>query len=333
MKKFVLFMITLLIMCAFCFTVTANEQKTKTTLKVVSSMPEVLTQQLLSDFGKKMNVGTELTYMPSGTMENKLTFLEGKDYDVWLGGTTEEFWLAKDRELLVSYTPKRAYTIPYELRHNSWFWTALYVDHIGFLSNRKNLMRFGLYAPRSMEELLHKRLKNQIILQDPNNGGASYGMITSLWQLQGEEKALSYAEDFRKQNPTYTECVEDAIDAVLSGKKTVAVVPLSVALKMWEKEKPLYGSVPSAVNKNIISGVAILKGSNTTQAQELIEYLLSDDASKLIASKGHRFVWNASSAPMDKKYKIVVGRLNKSIDDLNWTAGEKESIIKQWVGK
>ena len=85
---------------------------------------------------------------------------------MWLGGTAEEFYLAAERGLLVSYQPEEAYAIPAEFRQNNWLWTALYIDHIGFLSNKKNLHYLGLYAPESWQELLAEPLKYELALAE-----------------------------------------------------------------------------------------------------------------------------------------------------------------------
>ena len=45
-------------------------------------------------------------------------------------------------------------------------------------------------------------------------------MITSIWQLRGEAKAMEYAASFNSQLPLYTASEWEAIEAVRSGRKT-----------------------------------------------------------------------------------------------------------------
>ena len=52
-----------------------------------------------------------------------------------------------------------------------------------------------------MDELLKPELWEETALADFKNGGRSYGMITSIWQLRGEAKAMEYAASFNSQLP------------------------------------------------------------------------------------------------------------------------------------
>ena len=44
-------------------------------------------------------------------------------------------------------------------------------------------------------------------------------MITSIWQLRGEAKAMEYAASFNSQLPLYTASEWEAIEAVRSGRE------------------------------------------------------------------------------------------------------------------
>lgn len=308
-----------------------NETEKKEQVKICISMPPGLAQALADDFSEETGIEAEVVPLPPGSVDNRFKFLANSASDVWLGGTAEEFYLAAERGLLVSYQPEEAYAVPAEFRQNNWLWTALYIDHIGFLSNQQNLHYLGLYAPESWQELLADELKFELALPDPKNGGAGYGMMTALWQLKGEEKALDYAAELNRQRPEYFVNLQETIDEVRQGYKTVAVVPLSVALLLERSEQNLFATVPGDGNKNLISGAAVLNGPNRNAAGKFIDYLLSRRAAEIVDETGHQLIWSISSEAAGDLRDKYTGRLLTPVDDLSWTAVQKTEVIERWV--
>ena len=332
MKKFLAVLAAALcVLTAFSPAQTAEQDaKTKEHVKICFSMPVGLAEALAEDFTKASGIEAEVVPLPPGSAEHRFNFLTSSASDVWLGGTAEEFYLAAERGLLVSYQPQEAYALPAEFRQNNWLWTALYIDHIGFLSNKENLHYFGLYAPETWDELLASPLKYELALTDPKSGGAGYGMMTALWQLRGEEAALDYAAQLNRQRPEYFVNLQETIDEVRQGYKTVAVVPLSVALLLERSEPNLFATLPLDGNKNLISGAAVLNGPNREAAGKFIDYLLSERAADIVDAAGHQLVWSLSSAAGDNMRRRYTGRLLTPVDDLSWTAAQKSAIISRW---
>lgn len=307
-----------------------NEVKNKEQVKICISMPPHLARALADDFTAASGIEAEVVPLPPGSVDNRFKFLANSGSDVWLGGTVEEFYLAAERGLLVSYQPEEAYAVPAEFRQNNWLWTALYIDHIGFLSNKQNLHYFGLYAPESWQDLLADELKFELALPDPKNGGAGYGMMTALWQLKGEKAAMEYAAALNAQRPEYFVNLQETIDEVRMGYKTVAVVPLSLALLLERSEQNLFATLPNDGNKNLISGAAVLNGKNQAAAGKFIDYLLSRRAAEIVGATGHQLIWSISSAADDDLRDKYTGKLLTPVDDLSWTAGQKAEVIVRW---
>ena len=300
-------------------------------IKICSSLNETMTDILAEDFAKQQNVKVEVRHLPAGNLDERLNFLREGKFDVWLGGTPEEYYLAGEQKMLRSYRPREAYKVPAEMRENQWRWTGLYVDYIGFLTNRDRLRELGLYAPETWDELLKPELWEETALADFKNGGRSYGMIISIWQLRGEAKAMEYAASFNSQLPLYTASEWEAIEAVRSGRKTIAVVSLSTALQLERQNRDLFATLVKDGNKNCITGAAILQGANLAEAQSFMDYLLSEHSKDLLASKGYPLLWRVSDYAHDDGRKMMIGDLELAVDDLSWTAGQKSVIIQQWL--
>ena len=156
-------------------------------------------------------------------------------------------------------------------------------------------------------------------------------MMTALWQLKGESAAMDYAEQLNRQRPEYFVNLQETIDEVRQGYKTVAVVPLSVALLLERSEENLFATIPADGNKNLISGAAVLNGPNNAAAGKFIEYLLSNRAAEIVAEKGHGLVWSLSAAADDELRSQYTGKMLTPVDDLSWTAGQKANVIERWL--
>ena len=121
--------------------------------------------------------------------------------------------------------------------------------------------------------------------------------------------------------------MQETIDEVRQGYKTVAVVPLSVALLLERSEENLFATIPADGNKNLISGAAVLNGPNNAAAGKFIEYLLSNRAAEIVAEKGHGLVWSLSAAADDELRSQYTGKMLTPVDDLSWTAGRRPMLL------
>lgn len=291
-----------------------------------------MTLTLTKDFQKKSNVKINIHYLPSGDFKQRQRFMEQNKGDIWLGGTSEEYFMANQAGILVPYQAKEAYKIPANMRSKQGEWTSLYLRYIALISNRNNLQELGLYAPTKWEELLDPELKNELAIPDPQLGGASFGMLTSIWQLKGKEEALAYAAKLKKQEPVYTKYISECIDQVYSGRKTIGVLPLDLALILEEKHEHLFATVVKDANRNLITGVAILKTSNNpTEAQQFIDYLMSDASEKALLANGYRNMWPVKNYPFNDGRRELIGDIQVPTDDLVWTGTYKSEIIRKWM--
>lgn len=327
MKAILLALVSIALLISGCSS-KVDEQKN---LKICSSLNETMTDILVNDFAKQENVKVQVSYLPAGSLDERLKFVREQKFDLWLGGTPEEYYMAGGQKMLRSYRPDGAYKVPAEMRENQWRWTGLYIDYIGLLTNRNRLKNLGIYAPDTWNELLKPELWQETALADFKSGGRSYGMITSLWQLRGKDAALRYAASFNSQEPLYTANEWEAIEQVRSGQKTVAVVSLSVALQLERQDKNLFATLLKDGNKNCITASAILQGNNLEEAQAFMDYLLSDKSKDLLASRGYPLLWRVGDYSHDDGRKMMVGDLDVAVDDLSWTAGQKSTIIQEWL--
>lgn len=317
-----------LILLAGCGKESEQNQKQ---LTLCSSMNKKLTELFAENFSKATGTKVTISYLPGGTQKERMDYLRQHKFDVWLGGTSEEYFLADEQKILQPYIVKDSYKVPAELRNRTGQWTSLYLSYIAFLSNKNNLHAYGLYAPETWDELLAPQLKEEIALPDFSLGGASFGMLTSVWQLKGKQQALNYAAKLNAQNPTYTKGFGEAVDMVYIGKKTVAVVPLDYALLMEARHQHLFATVVKDANRNMLTGAAIMRtAEHLNEARAFLDYLMSDEGINLLPANGYRYMWHVKKYPYNDGRKELIGNVQVPVDDLSWTSVNKDEIIRQW---
>lgn len=303
-------------------------------LRICSSLGKNMTELLVNDFVEqnKGKIRADITYIPGGSTEERLRFIAQGRFDCWLGGSPEEYFTANQDKLLEAYSAKEAFKVPVELRNRRSLWTNLYLSHIAIISNKNKLHNLGLYAPTSWQDLLAPQYKNELAIPNYNLGGSSFGMITSIWQLQGKETALKYAGKLNQQKPQYTNNLLEAADLVYKGKKTSAILPMDYAIELEAKHGHLYASVPKDANRNLITGIALLnKAPNISCGQQFIDHLMSDGSKELLKQKHYDYIWHIKDYYNSANRVELTGKLTIPVDDLAWTSTYKSEIIRQWL--
>ena len=324
--------LALFIMLMLIVGCSSEKPKERPQLHICSSMNKAFTELIVDSFAKKTGTKVTISYLPGGTQQQRFEYLRQHKLDIWLGGTSEEYFMADEEHILQPYLAKDSYKVPAELRNRTGEWTSLYLSYIALLSNKHNLQSFGLYAPESWDELLAPELKEEIAMANFSMGGASFGMLTSIWQLRGREAALEYAAKLNAQNPNYTAGFGEAVDKVYIGKKTVAVVPLDYALLLETRHSHLFATVPKDANRNILTGAAIIKGAPHEElAQSFLDYLMSDEGAELLPKNGYHYMWHVKNYPDNDGRRELSGNVKVPVDDLSWTSTYKNEIIRKWV--
>ena len=305
----------------------SQDKPVENVVRICSSMNRNLSEKLIEDFANKTGIVVEFDPLVATSLYQRLDLLGNSKVDVWLGGSAEEYYMAAERDMLASYLPREVADIPPQYMDRDGRWMPLSIDYIALLSNRDNMKKLGIEPPFSWNELLQPVLHNEIVMADPVTGGASYGLITSLWQLRGRDAALQFAGGLRTQQVLYLPTEAKAGYEVYLGRKAVAVMSLRHALAL-EKEHPfLYAAPVRDGNKNMITAVAILKtGEKRKAAERFMDYLFSKEAVQIL----REFRMNPLVDALNDKNKYGdIGTVPN--DDLRWMAGEKQALIREWI--
>lgn len=304
-----------------------GEQPGVRSVNICSSMNQDLSKALINDFAERTGVMVEFDPLVPLDLQQRLDILENSKIDIWLGGFAEEYYMAAERKMLASYLPKSASNLAPQYMDRNSRWLPLSVDYIALLSNRRNMDKLGIKAPETWDELLQPVLYKEVAMAKPETGGASFGQITSLWQLRGQEAAMKYAGVLRTQEVSYLPTDAKAGYEVYCGNKSVAVLPLRYAQALEKEHRFLYAAAVKDGNKNMITGAAILaKGIHKEESRRFMEYLLSPEAAQIMRAHGIRPLGEMLRQEGAQREKLLFPN-----DDLYWIAVRKQELIKDWL--
>ena len=330
MKKFWLGLVLLSLLLSGC----GHTEKTTQTpaamapaapgtyLTVVSSLGLDRTRALAQAFADQTGIIVQLEELPAEPLSLRLQFLSTQPADIWLGGTAEEYYQADKQRYLQSYQP--AAMIPAEFKDRSNRWTPVAVDYLALLTNREKARRLHIPVLSSLADLTQPVLYRDIVMARPENGGAGFSFITTVWQWWGKPRALEFAGKLRTQEITYVLSDAEAALAVYQGQKTVAVLPLSYAQSLQKEHREFAARPLQDCNGAKIMGAALLKSApHPAAAGRFLDFLLSPDGQKLVLDGG----LFATGTPLTAGGEPVP-LVHK---DLVWTGTYKMEIIQDWL--
>ncbi|HIU64151.1 MAG TPA: extracellular solute-binding protein [Candidatus Avacidaminococcus intestinavium] len=308
---------------------TLGFQETTQPLRIYSELPVSVTEDFVNDFleSKEHKVKVEVVYPPQ-KQENSTINIVQNNYDIWLGATAEEFFLADTKKILTAYQAPNL-RLPPALRNRTGAWTSLFTTNLVMVINKRVLRERELEVPVTWNDLQGKLWQDGIVLSKPKQKQSGYRFITTLWQLYGEEWLSAYLSKLEQTQLTFAASDQEALHLVATGNKAVTVLTLDEAMREVLKNSELSIVVPKEGTARKITGVAILAGTKQEElSATFIDYLLSKRAQNIL-DKSDYYVWPLLVDSSDYTWGHSYAETFLVQDDLRWCALNAEEIINK----
>ena len=203
-------------------TVTTFEGKT---LNVVATSEKY--KKLFDKFTEETKAKVEFLSMSSGEVISKIKAEGGKPMaDVWFGGGIDAFMKAKSEGLLEMYKPQGFDKIKEGYKDNEGYWISKGVTVVGFLVNNKILEDKNLPIPKTWEELIDEKYKDEIIMANPAVSGTSFANVKGLLDKYGEEKGWEYFTKLNSNVKFYGKRGKDPQEKTVAGEFGIGIIPI-----------------------------------------------------------------------------------------------------------
>lgn len=300
------------------------------TLNVVATSEKY--KKLFDKFSDETKAKVEFLSMSSGEVIAKIKAEGGKpSADVWFGGGIDAFMKAKSDGLLEMYKPEGFDKIKEGFKDNEGYWISKGVTVVGFLVNNKILEEKGLKVPKTWEEIVDPKYKDEIIMANPAVSGTSFANVKGLIDKYGEEKTWEYFKKLNDNVKFYGKRGKDPQEKTVAGEFGIGIIPIDKSAFDVAEKNNLTAIYPEDGLCWVPEGVAIFKNSpNLEVAKAFEDFILRPENQQLIAEldgkDGGQMVIEGT-----KGYDLGLPKDKFIKEDIESFGSQREAILKKWA--
>ncbi|MER7465431.1 2-aminoethylphosphonate ABC transporter substrate-binding protein [Streptomyces sp. NPDC097981] len=258
--------------------------------------------KVFADFTKK--TGIEVKYVEGGSGEMVQRAVREKtntqaDVLVTLPPFIQQ---ADGKGLLQAYKPQGSDKVNGADKAADGKWTSVVNNYFGFVYNKKELAE----APETWEELLDAKYKGKLQYSTPGVAGDGTAvLVKSMHDFGGKEPAMEYLKKLQANNVGPSSSTSKLAPKTDKGELLVANgdVQMNFAqsksmpnLGIWFPAKD--GGKPTTFALPYAAGL-VDRAPHTENGRKLLDYLLSEDAQKLVSAVGGGFPARTDVKPTD----------------------------------
>ncbi|AYV27891.1 Putative 2-aminoethylphosphonate-binding periplasmic protein precursor [Streptomyces sp. ADI95-16] len=209
---------------------------------------------------------------------------------------------ADGKGLLQAYKPQGSDQVKGGDKAADGKWTSVVNNYFGFVHNKKELPE----APKTWEELLDGRFKGKLQYSTPGVAGDGTAvLVKAMHDFGGKEPAMEYLRKLQANNVGPSSSTSKLAPKTDKGELLVANgdVQMNFAqsksmpnLGIWFPAKD--GAKPTSFALPYAAGL-VDKAPHTENGKKLLDYLLSEDAQKLVSEVGGGFPARSDVKPTD----------------------------------
>jgi len=292
----------------------AQGQAIENELVLITPVARTLTDPTLADFVKyakeKWNVDVKTSALAAGTPVAYGRIVEWKgrpDADIFWGGESALFDKLAEQKLLATLDlPKGVVDAvpasigkpkPIPLKDPMGYWIGTVLEPYGLVYHPKLLARLGVPEPKDWDDLLHPKLKGNVVQCAPTRSSSSHATYEVILQRAGDQKGWEWLKRLAGNTGIFTARSRDVPSVVARGEFAAGfAVPSYMAF-----EDRLAGHEIKFVAPKTAwitpEPIGVLAGSRHPKAaRAFIEYLLSE--------RGQRVAMERGVFPITPKYKV-----------------------------
>ncbi|MEV7419146.1 2-aminoethylphosphonate ABC transporter substrate-binding protein [Streptomyces sp. NPDC089919] len=209
---------------------------------------------------------------------------------------------AAGKGLLQAYRPQGSDQVNGGDKAADGSWTSVVNNYFGFVYNKKELAQ----APKTWEELLDGKFKGKLQYSTPGVAGDGTAvLVKAMHDFGGQQPALDYLKKLQANNVGPSSSTSKLAPKTDKGEILVANgdVQMNFAqsksmpnLGIWFPAKA--GGKPTTFALPYAAGLTA-KGPHSENGKKLLDYLLSEEAQKLVSSVGGGFPARSDVKPTD----------------------------------
>ncbi|MFD9379950.1 2-aminoethylphosphonate ABC transporter substrate-binding protein [Streptomyces sp. NPDC059999] len=209
---------------------------------------------------------------------------------------------ADGKGLLQAYAPRGSEKVNGGDKATDGKWTSIVNNYLGFVYNKKELPQ----APKTWEELLDAKYKGRLQYSTPGVAGDGTAvLVKAMHDFGGKEPAMEYLKKLQSNNVGPSSSTSKLAPKTDKGELLVANgdVQMNFAqaksmpnLGIWFPAKE--GGKPTTFSLPYAAGL-VDKAPHTENGRKLLDFLLGEEAQKLVSDVGGGFPARTDVKPTD----------------------------------
>lgn len=288
-------------------------------------------------FEKKTGIKAESINVSTGEIYARLKVEKARPQaDVWHSVRASILKKAEQEGLITTSRPKNLasifprYTYPGD---DHLYGTTMYP--LIFAYNRTMLQKMGVKPPRSYQDLLDPKWKDQIVMPHAAASGTGYAFVTTILQLYrapGEtgvksEKGWDFLTRLNRNIAQYTRSGSAPSKLVAAGEFPVAITFYDRVYRLAKAGYPIVPVFPSPIYAEPSCTALVANSPNPKGAKKFLDFMLSKEAQILARTLGNYSVRTDLDPPAGAP---ALASLKVFDDDYVWGAKNKKKIVNHF---
>ncbi|MHC9869364.1 ABC transporter substrate-binding protein [Corynebacterium diphtheriae] len=245
----------------------------RTAVTIMCSNDVTVCEQWKRDIARELGLNVRYVSLPTQEALRRLR-TGSHEFDVWVGGPSENYRLAARLGLLQAVDLPAADAIPRPFKDPQNRWFGVYASVLSVCSDRDALAELGVPVPRTWSDLMRPELRGWVSAPSPVSSGTGYAMLLSMQAagLSQDETAAIVGNVDR-----FTRSGNAPSDVVAHGEAAVAISYEPYCQnKTTRSGRDVEISYPAeGTSFEIASGGVVAQGHNKSAAYEVMNWLLS----------------------------------------------------------
>jgi iron(III) transport system substrate-binding protein len=292
----------------------AAAQAIENELVLITPVARTLTDPALADFVKyakeRWNIDVKTSALAAGTPVAYGRIVEWKgrpDADIFWGGESALFDKLAEQKLLAPLDlPKSVVDSipasigkpkPIPLKDPKGFWIGTVLEPYGLVYHPKLLARLGVPEPKDWDDLLHPKLKGNVVQCAPTRSSSSHATYEVILQRDGDAKGWEWLKRLAANTGLFTARSRDVPAVVARGEFAAGfAVPSYMAFedRLAGHEIKFVAPKTAWITPEPIGIIAGTKRPRAARA--FIEYMLSE--------RGQRVAMERGVFPITPQYRV-----------------------------
>jgi iron(III) transport system substrate-binding protein len=307
-------LLSAVVLCAAAMHVPAADQAIENELVLITPVARTLTDPALAEFAKyakeRWNVNVRTSALAAGTPVAYGRIVEWKgrpDADIFWGGESALFDKLAEQKLLAKLDLPQSVVDsipesigkpkPIALKDPRGFWIGTVLEPYGLVYHPKVLARLGVPVPKDWDDLLHPKLKGNVVQCAPTRSSSSHATYEVILQRDGDAKGWEWLKRLGANTGLFTARSRDVPSVVARGEFAAGfAVPSYMAFEDRLAGHDIRFVAPKTAWITP-EPIGVLAGAkNPRAARAFVEFMLSE--------RGQRVAMERGVFPITPKYRV-----------------------------